>query len=190
MSEVMAKGVNFVCSKKYINSKYGAETWDRIIQFMPDEAKAVWRGSLLAGNSYPFTAFKDMMSALTRELKFTKEQEIAAIYEYIADQSLTTMHKIFFRILNPSLVIKNYPKLWKMFFNTGTVTVPLAEKGHAVLIFLLPEIFNDWLPPACHGYSKKAVEMAGGKSIVLKKNSANKMSTDLWETVYELWWTE
>lgn len=84
------------------------------------------------------------------------------------------MHKIFFRILNPSFVI----------FNTGTVTAPMAEKGHAVATFLLPEIFNDWLPPACLGYSKKAVEMAGGRNLVLRMSSQNKISTDLWETVY------
>jgi hypothetical protein len=186
----MAKGVNFICAKKYIINKYGEEAWSRIIQFMTDEAKMVWKDSLLVGGSYPFFAFKEMMSALSKELKSAKEAEIAEIYEYIADQSLTTMHKIFFHMLNPSVVVKNYPKLWTRFFNTGTVTVPLAEKGHAVLTFSLPEIFNDWLPPACLGYSKKAVEMAGGKNLVLRKSSAKKMADDLWETVYELQWTE
>jgi hypothetical protein len=77
-----------------------------------------------------------------------------------------------------------------MFFNAGTVEVQVAESGHAVLKFHLPEIFNDWLPPACLGYSKKAVEMAGGRNLVMIKNSAGKMSDELWETVYELRWTE
>ena len=77
-----------------------------------------------------------------------------------------------------------------MFFNSGTVEVQVAESGHAILKFLLPEIFNDWLPPACLGYSKKAVEMAGGRNLVMKKNSAGKTSDGQWETVYELQWTE
>jgi hypothetical protein len=77
-----------------------------------------------------------------------------------------------------------------MFFNSGTVDVQVAESGHAVLKFLLPEIFNDWLPPACLGYSKKAVEMAGGRNLVMKRISAGKASDDLWETVYDLSWKE
>ena len=65
-----------------------------------------------------------------------------------------------------------------MFFNAGSVEVPLVEKGHAVLKFLPPEIFNDWLPPACLGYSKKAVEMAGGRNLTMQRSSFEKKSED------------
>jgi hypothetical protein len=190
MKMVMAKGVNFLFARKYIENKYSTEIWGRVLQSLSSESKSVWTGVLLAGSEYPFGAFKEMISALNSELKSAKDTEIAAIYEFIADQSLSKTYKIFFKFANPSFVIKNYPKLWNMFFNTGTVEVQVAESGHAVLKFLLPEIFNDWLPPACLGYSKKAVEMAGGRNLVMKKNSAGKTSDDLWETIYELRWME
>jgi hypothetical protein len=70
------------------------------------------------------------------------------------------------------------------------VEVPVAEKEHAIVRFLLPEIFNDWLPPACLGYSKKAVEMAGGSRLTMDRVSRGKKGEDLWETVYELRWNE
>jgi hypothetical protein len=190
MKIVMAKGVNFLFARKYIEGKYSAETWSRVMQSLSSESKAVWTGVLLAGSEYPFAAFKEMISTLHAELKTAKDPEIAAIYEYIADQSLSKTYKIFFKLANPSFVIKNYPKLWSMFFNSGTVDVQVAESGHAVLKFLLPEIFNDWLPPACLGYSKKAVEMAGGRNLVMKRISEGKASDDLWETVYDLRWME
>ena len=186
----MAKGVNFLYAKKYIEERYGQETRDRIMKALPHETKDVWSGILLVGKEYPFAAFKGMMAALSAELKTAKEQEIAGIYEYIADHSLNKLYKIFFSFTQPSFVIKNYPKLWNMFFNAGTVEVPVAEKGHAVVKFLLPEIFNDWLPPACLGYSKKAVEMAGGKDLNMQQSSFENKSADLWETVYDLHWTE
>jgi len=190
MSEVLAKGVSFLYARTYIVAKYGQETWEKVVQSMPPESKEVWTRSLLATSEYPFEAFKDMMSSLSRILKTAKDAELAAIYEYIADQSLNKMYKIFFRLAYPSFVIKNYPSLWKMFFNAGTVEVPVAEKGHAIVRFLLPEIFNDWLPPACLGYSKKAVEMAGGHGLTLDRVSRGKKGEDLWETVYELRWNE
>lgn len=190
MKTVMAKGVNFLFARKYIENKYGTEIWGRVMQSLSDEAKSIWGGVILASMEYPFVSFKEMMTSLTQELKMAKDHELAGIYEYIADQSLNAMYKIFFRIANPSYVIQNYPKLWSKFFNAGKVEVTAAEKGHAVLKFLLPEIFNDWLPPACLGYSKKAVEMAGGRNLVMRKNSSVKVSEDLWETIYELRWTE
>ncbi len=190
MATVMAKGANFLFAKKYLEAKYGRETWERIMRSLSGDAKAVWGQSLLATGVYPFSAFKEMMSALTAELKTAKEQEVAAVYEHIADQSLSSVYKIFFRLAHPSYVIRNYPKLWSMFFNAGTVEVPVAEKGHAVVKFLLPDIFNDWLPPACLGYSKKAVEMAGGSDLTMKRTFSGKKSDGLWETIYELQWKE
>jgi len=66
----------------------------------------------------------------------------------------------------------------------------VSEKGHAILKFTLPEIFNDWLEPACFGYSKKAVEMSGGRNLTMEMKGSDKASDDLWETVYELHWDE
>jgi hypothetical protein len=189
-TEVLAKGVSFLYARTYILAKYGPETWEKVVLSMPPASKALWVQSLLVTQEYPFEAFKDMMSSLSRVLKTAKDAELAAIYEYIADQSLSKMYKIFFRLAHPSFVIKNYPSLWKMFFNAGTVEVPVAEKGHAIVRFLLPEVFNDWLSPACLGYSKKAVEMAGGSGLMLDRVSRGKKGEDLWETVYELRWKE
>jgi len=190
MGAVLAKGVNFLYSKRFIVSEYGAEKWDKVFNALPKGSQEVWGSGILASNSYPFAAFKEMMNVLTKELGSPKRDQVARIYEYIADQSLNKVYKIFFRLANPSFVIKNYPKLWANFFNTGTVEVQLAEKGHAILKFVLPEIFLDWLPPACLGYSKKAVEMSGGKDLLMKEKSTKRLDEDLWEIVFELNWSE
>jgi len=171
-------------------SEYGTEKWDEVIKALPKDSQEVWASGILVSNSYPFAAFKEMMNAMTKELGSAKRDQVARIYEYIADQSLNKIYKIFFRFANPSFVIKNYPKLWANFFNTGTVEVPLAEKGHAMLKFVLPEIFLDWLPPACLGYSKKAVEMSGGRDLSMKEVSTKRLGEDSWEIVFELNWSE
>ena len=144
--EVAAKGVNFLYSKRFIESKYGEAVWAQIMKSLSKESQEIWEAGLLVYKEYPFAAFKEMISALTRELKLAKDSELASIYEYIADQSLNKIYKIFFTFANPSFVIKNYPRLWDKFFNSGKVEVPLSEKGHAVVKFTLPEIFLDWLP--------------------------------------------
>ena len=190
MTGVMAKGSNFLYSRTYIEEKYGKETWARVLAALSPETRKVWDQALLVSKEYPFHAFKEMITALMKDLKTAKDWELAMIYEYIASHSLKKMYKIFFRLTHPSFAIKNYPSLWSMFFSAGTVEVPVVEKGHAVVRFLLPEIFNDWLQPACLGYSKKAVEMAGGRGLTMQCTSHGKKADDLWETVYELYWME
>ncbi len=188
MEEVMAKGVKFLYSKRFIESEYGTATWEKVMELMPEEAREVWAGGILVNRNYPFAAFKEMTKALTKELGSAKEGQLSRIYEYVAGQSLSQVYKIFFSLTNPSFVIKNYPKLWSNFFSAGKVEVPAVEKGHAVLKFTVPEIFLDWLPPACLGYSRKAVEMAGGKDLSVKELDRKRLTQDAWEIIFELNW--
>ena len=131
-----------------------------------------------------------MTAVLAKELDSPEEAEIARMYEYIADRSLNVIHKMFFKVASPSFVIGNYPQLWRRFFTSGKVEVSTAQKGHATLKFTLPEIFLDWLSPACLGYSTKAVEMAGGSNLTQQEKSRTLSSNGGWEIVYELNWNE
>ena len=166
------------------------ETWHMLLQALSEDARTLWGGILVPIREYPFIVFKEMISTMTSALKIEQDSELASIYEYIADHSLNKLYQIFFSYTNPSFVIKNYPRLWRRFFNTGEVEVLVSEKNHAILKFTLPEIFLDWLEPACFGYSKKAVEMGEGKNLTIRKKSSNKAPGDHWEIVYELNWTE
>jgi hypothetical protein len=190
VEEVKARGPNFVFTKKYILQEYGPEIWARLLARLPSDAAEIWMGPPMAYLSYPFSAFKILVTNLAKEAGIVKEAETARLYEFIADSSLNVLYKTFFQLANPSFVIKNYPKLWSRFFETGTVEVPLAEKGHAIVKFILPEIFLDWISPACLGYSKKAVEMAGGRNLVVHQKSRSSLQDNLWEIIYELRWDE
>lgn len=190
MAEVMAKGVNFVYAKRFIEQEYGAESWQKLIDAMPDFAKNIWDGGIMVSSNYPFSVFKEMTYALAANLNVRKDSELARIYEYIADQSLHRVYKLFFSLTNPSFVIKNYPKLWSMFFNSGTVEVEVPGKGRAVLKFNLPDIFLDWIAPACLGYSKKAVAMAGGRNMTMRTVKKDLTPQGDWEIVFELKWDQ
>jgi hypothetical protein len=190
MAEIMARGPNFVYAKKFILQEYGSEIWEKLLMSVPSDAATIWRETPLVTSSYPFRAFKAVVSSLSEVIGMNEEVETARLYEFIAENSLNFLYKIFFQLMNPSFVIKNYPKLWDRFFDTGKVEVPIAEKGHAIVKFTLPKIFLDWLSPACRGYSKKAVEMAGGKNLALSQVGKTSLSADSWEIVYELKWDE
>jgi hypothetical protein len=190
MAEVMAKGPNFVFAKKFILQEYKADIWGQLLASVPSDVATIWRDTPLFTSSYPFGAFKSVVTSLSKVLGMQKEAETARLYEYIAENSLNVLYKIFFQLTNPSFVIKNYPKLWSRFFDAGKVEVPVTEKGHAIVKFTLPEIFLDWLSPACRGYSKKAVEMGGGRGLMLHQVSKSLLADNTWEIIYELNWVE
>ncbi len=190
MAEVMAKGPNFVFAKKFILQEYKADIWVKLLASVPSDVATIWRDTPLVTSSYPFGAFKSMVTSLSKVSGRQEEVETARLYEYIAENSLNVLYKIFFQLANPSFVIKNYPMLWSRFFDAGRVKVLVAGKGHAIVKFTLPEIFLDWLSPACRGYSKKAVEMGGGKDLTIHQVSKSLLSDNTWEIIYELNWVE
>jgi hypothetical protein len=186
----VARGPNFVFAQKFILETYGTNTWHTLLQRLPPQAAEVWKGPLLVTGVYSFSAFKTMIALLSTLDGLQTNQETAQLYEYIASHSLNTVYKVFFRLTNPAFVIRNYPKLWQRFFTTGTVEVLEARKGYAEITFTLPDIFLDWLPPACYGYSKKAIEMAGGKHLTTKEAAKTQGQHGCWEIRYVLSWEE
>ena len=190
MEQVLARGVNFLYTKQFIIEKYGNKEWENALQLLSAESQKIWKEPVLPIHEHPFALYKELISALSVASNIKQFIELSNIYEYIADHSLNKLYQVFFSFAKPQFVIKNYPKLWQRFFNTGEVEVPVSESGHAILKFKLPEIFLDWLKPACFGYSKKAVEMAGGNNLTMETKSSSKISDNLWEIVYELHWTE
>lgn len=187
MPEILAKGPNFVFAREFIQERYGEQTWNNILARLPDDVATTWRDVEL-GHSRPFASFKAGAFALAEELGSPEIVELAQMYEYIADRSLSTLYKAFFRLTSPSFVIRNYPRLWEMFFNVGEVTVDLPAKNQAVVTFTLPEIFLDWLSPACLGYSQRAVEMAGGKYFAIRQLDKKRSGTDQWKVSFKLSW--
>jgi hypothetical protein len=190
MKEVMARGTNFVYARDFIQSTYGHAVWEKALAALPPEDASLWKGAALVSGLYPFRAFKAMVAALSKALGKVEDTETARLYEYIAGRSLSTIYKLFFRLAEPSFVIKNYPKLWERFFDSGKVEVPLAEKGHALLKFTLPEIFMSWIAPACLGYSRKAVALSGGRNLALAEKSRTLLPDGQWEITYELHWQQ
>ncbi|MDD3804430.1 MAG: hypothetical protein PHW02_08635 [bacterium] len=187
-SEIKARGVNFLYAKEFIIRKYGEDFFDKLKTQISKEASLVWSGPILSLSSYQFEHFKSMVYALCRELKSDEVDSTAEMYAYIADRSLNNLYKIFFRLSNPAFVLKNYPKLWDRFFTSGIVTVEITENTTARIKFELPEIFLDWLPGACYGFSKKAVEMAGGKNLKMNEVSKKMLDDGEYEIIYNLEW--
>ena len=171
MDDIIARGPNFCYAKEFIIKEYGESIWNKLLDNLPKDAANVWNDTLLLTNVYSFSAFKEMVKILTDLVDSISDQQISNMYEYIADRSLNTIYQLFFRLTNPAFVIKNYPKLWKRFFTTGTVYVKEAHEDYALILFTLPEIFLDWLPLLAMVIRKRQLRWQVEKISALKKKT-------------------
>jgi hypothetical protein len=190
IEETYARGPNYVYAKEYVIKTYGQAKWDSVLANLPPKLAEKWRGALLASHSYSFGDFRSFTKIMTKQVGSFSQKENGKMYEYIADRSLNGIYKMFFRLSSPSYVIKNYPKLWSHFFNTGKVNVLSVQSGKAVIEFKVPEIFVDWLDDACYGYSKKAIELGGGSDLKLFRSKKEVADSGEWTMTYEITWEE
>lgn len=190
LDDRIARGVNFMYAKDYVVETQGAAAWARVLDRLPPDAAAVWRGTIVPINAYSFSSFKALVGAIAAETGGQSDEGLAKMYEHIADRSLSALYKVFFKFANPAYVVRNYPKLWSRFFTAGTVEVPEAAAGAALVRFTLPEIFLDWLPAACLGYSTKAVTMAGGRGVTVEEVARDRQPSGEWAVSYQIRWQE
>lgn len=190
LEETYSRGPNYVYAKEYVIKTYGESTWNSVLANMSPDLAAKWKGALLPSHSYSFGDFRSFTKILTKQVGSFAQKENGKMYEYIADRSLNGIYKMFFRLSSPSFAIKNYPKLWSHFFNAGKVSVLSVESKRAVIEFTVPEIFVDWLDDACYGYSKKAIELGGGKDLKLYRVKKVDSGVGQWALTYELTWVE
>lgn len=188
-SAAVARGVNFVLAREYVLHAHGDAVWQRVLAGLNGDDRRVWTSALTVG-TYDFAAFKAVLAVYADVTHVRDESALAAMYAFIAEKSLNTLYKVFFRLANPAFVIGNFPKLWSRFFTAGEVRVPDAQRERAELVFVVPEIFLDWLGPACLGYSTKAVELAGGRAVQVRETGRQALSTGTWHVTYAVSWRE
>lgn len=188
MTDLVARGVNFVYAREFVIAERGEAAWPAIVQRMSPDAVATWNKPFTLLGTYSFSAFKALAPAIRGAGRADGEETLARMYEFIAERSLSSVYKVFFRMTKPSFVIGNYPKLWSRFFTTGTVAVGELADDAAVVTFTVPEIFLDWLPPACLGYSRKAVALAGGSDLRMRPIPPVRLPNGEWEAAFRLSW--
>lgn len=170
--------------------KFGHDAWERSLSRLGPADRRVWEQTLMHIGTYDFLAFKALAIAVAQETSGSGEAALAGMYAFIAERSLNSLYKIFFRLANPAFVISNFPKLWSRFFTAGRVEVPSAGAGRAELRFRLPEMFLDWIGPACLGFSTKAVELAGGRAVAVQETERRSVGGGDWELAYAVTWSQ
>ncbi len=52
METINARGPNFVYAQEYIINKYSKQTWEKILNELPEDAAEIWRGPIMVGGTY------------------------------------------------------------------------------------------------------------------------------------------
>jgi hypothetical protein len=137
-------------SKAWVQKVYGEELWEKALQAVPSEQRAIFRAELVGLAWYPLKhwvavveGMRNAVQAQTGEDGRTFDQR--HLYESISG-AMRTVYRIAFAVLSPTTVVAKVTPYFKRVYSHGEYEVLENEPGHCRIRFrdapveMLPEL--------------------------------------------------
>ena len=157
---VNLKGAALKSSIKFLTEKFGAEKYAEIVKTMSLEDQALLR-TLLPHHWVPVQCMVNLMRAAAKVTGQDARKLAFELGQFSAEDGLTTIYKLFFKVGSPEFILGRAAKVWRNFYDASEMTLHHSVPGHVnVRISGMPlkdEVFCERI----HGWLHKATVMMG-----------------------------
>lgn len=129
---VNLKGAALKSSIKFLTEKFGAEKYAQILAAMPAEDQAVIRGAL-PHHWLPVNSMLSLMKAAARETGQDARTLAFELGRFSAEDGLTTIYKLFFKVGSPEFILGRVAKIWRNFYDAGEMSLHDSRAGHVTI---------------------------------------------------------
>jgi len=169
MSEPRVKGSILIPGHKYLLKHYGQKGLEKITaQMDPKDLKPI-QEKILAGKWYPYRTFVALLRATDDTFGKGDNSFIIDMGSLCAKEGLSTIYKLFIKLGQPNQTLAKAVRTWHLSLDPGTLELLRNDEGHAVIRL------SEWPEPrkefctAVAGWTKGALELAGGSEVVIKE---------------------
>jgi len=172
------KGVGFANVKAFVTEHFGESGWDAVLGSMePGD-----RQDLLAVTPvgwYSLMLYARLIRAADAVHGKGDLALVEAIGRYEAQHDLTSIHRIFLKLVNPAYVVEQLAKLWTRFHDTGSWEVTRFTTTHATAVL------RDWgcadaaMCRELTGYLARSLEICGGHGVVVEHTKCRARGDDV-----------
>lgn len=162
---VTIKGASVLDSVRAIRRRSGDEAFDKLVDGLDDEAKAMFRGDIVASSWYPLDPFVRFLEADIRETAGGNEVVLVERTEQLIEKQLRGIYRIFVRLGSPEFVLKRISVVHMTYYNGVLVETTSLTPGRAVLRYTGFERRHRLVGYAIIGFFKKALEISGAKDV-------------------------
>jgi hypothetical protein len=154
LPEPQVKGLAFRSLVAAAKRLCGPPVLDKMLPFLPEEiARAVKHSGFLTGGWYPLPHYRALHAAIARASGRGLELARALGRDATMDD-FSGVYRVLTFVLSPEFLIRRAPGIWNRYYDTGSLTVPVARKGYAEAEFR-----------GCRGFDRVLWEDAVGGSI-------------------------
>ena len=93
-----------------------------------------------------------------------KRGQDAGLGGLTAEDQFTVVHAWLLKLLNPGLLVRQVPAIFRLDYRGGLVCLDHAEAGHAELSAWVVGLFPEWYSQAAPQWLKRALELSGARA--------------------------
>lgn len=165
MTDVRGSAVD--ATARFVAAKLGAPRVAEVYRQMTPEHREMLEAGVRGQSWYPL----DLMLDLMRTAHAVHGGDAAQLYRDMgrasADEALTTIYRIFFKVGSPQFVVSKAASIFRTYYDGGHLRATVAEPGRAVLeLHGFPQPARE-LCARVTGWIERTVELAGATRLTV-----------------------
>jgi hypothetical protein len=180
-----AKGMVLMSRISVIKENYGEDGLKAVLDRMKPEHRKFLE-NIIASSWYDGEIFKDFNLALKKALSQKDPDVMDHVGAFTAESSLKGIYSSQLKAGDVRSTLLRAPSLWKMFHDTGELTVDLdKERNHAILRIAGYALPHEENCANLIGWGRRMVELSGGKNVRISEDKCVCKGDDLCEMSFD-----
>lgn len=162
------KGSAFKASIQYLKEKLENITFEEFIEKVPPEVQKLLETPILTSSWYEFSLLIKLMDSAEPHLHPEKGRSVAwDMGRFSADVGLSTVYRIFFKVADPSYIIKKASQVYQTYYSSGEMTCEEIGAGKALLCLREVDQPDIHLCERLLGWMERTLELSGAKKVTM-----------------------
>ena len=160
MAAVNLKGAALKSSIKFLTEKFGAEKYAEILAALPIEDQIVIRNAL-PHHWVPVQSMVNLMHTAAKKTGRDARELAFELGQFSAEDGLTTIYKLFFKVGSPEFILGRAAKVWRNFYDASDMTLHHSVPGHVNVRISGMPLKDEVFCQRIRGWLHKATLMMG-----------------------------
>lgn len=183
----LIKGTAVMGGTDFIRKKYGDEAHRRIVDALPQPAREVLSGAVLAGGWYPTQVVVEYMAEAERQLGTADLALSREMGTYTAFEALSTVFRLILKLTSPLGVVKRAAGMWSHYHNSGRIEIVERDRSTVMLMLYEFAVPSALLCSRWCGYFQRLAEATGARSASVRHDRCRAHGAPVCE--FEISWS-
>lgn len=162
------------------------DRYEEWIASLPECSKPYYSSNIIVSKFFPLVDATSLPVKAIADLFYdgnlAKTSKLVGTFH--ADYALKGIYKLFLMVVNPHSLIKKSEAIYKRYYSESRLIVTENEQNRAVIQITGFPLKDIVMETSMGAYTKRGIELAGGKNVTARKTSSVVKGADIIEYVF------